>query len=825
MPVGGDVTGFFIGLMSFLGESYRAGRLPLWNDLWGYGFAGVSESQMGVFYPPHWLCYRWFAVETAYVLSLVAHTVVGAIGVFWLGRRLALSPMAASLAAVAWSASGFALIHLAHPWGYTTGCWMPWALGLAWMILSQEGGPGLLRRSLGLGLVLALQMLPGHFQLAFQTQVAIAILVGWLLLENLARRLRRGGDPGSRTYPALGVGRGSLVVSGVLFAFALASSQLLPTARLARLASDQRGFEYLSGFASTPFHLVSWVAPGLFHRSRLWRPIVWDPFHTSPEENLAYVGLVPFFLAILALGRLSWRDRAVRALGALAAISLFLSLGPYVPGFRILIELPGFSFFRAPARWTLVTSLAVSLLAGKGLDGWLSWRKPARGLAALSAVGIGWIALTLAVLELAIAWGGSASSSGISRGFDRAFQLMPWEGDPPFAAVIARVSQPDVDSRIPAGAPPSVALRKSVKPSSLALERVRIYTRELGETAVLFAVLLAVAMLASRFGPRRTQAALLTLAIADLLVLSRHRLVDVAPLRSLVEQSPVLRKLASEPRGTRVAAHLGNLPIRAGADTLAAYRTLNLPALESLTALAGSLAVDSSGNSGAAQAQYAAGVGVRLFDPVELRTLELVHRDPGPIEIVEDPTLASWLFGADWVAEQGSWVRRFGILRNQGAPVRAWFIPETADLDLGILAQWSGDVREILALVREAFPLLEISSTPEQSSILVDTDEPGWIMISRLHDPQWSASWADEDGTIRDAEILSACPQASRAGGWQRIRVENPGRSMLELEYLSDDVELGIGLSILAGSSWLVLFACTHLPVRSRAQPTPVDRV
>ena len=35
---------------------------------------------------------------------------------------------------------------------------------------------------------------------------------------------------------------------------------------------------------TTPFHLVNFVAPGLFHRSALWRPIVWDPFHTSPEE-------------------------------------------------------------------------------------------------------------------------------------------------------------------------------------------------------------------------------------------------------------------------------------------------------------------------------------------------------------------------------------------------------------------------------------------------------------------------------------------------------------------------------------------------------------
>src|SRR6185312_17383273 len=57
MPVGGDVTQFSIGLMAFLHRSLAGTRLPLWNNLWGYGFPGLAESQMGVFYPPHGLLY------------------------------------------------------------------------------------------------------------------------------------------------------------------------------------------------------------------------------------------------------------------------------------------------------------------------------------------------------------------------------------------------------------------------------------------------------------------------------------------------------------------------------------------------------------------------------------------------------------------------------------------------------------------------------------------------------------------------------------------------------------------------------------------------
>ena len=77
MPLGGDVTQFFMGLMAFYRESLLEGRLPVWNDLWGYGFPGLAESQ-SVFYPVHILLYRWLNTETAYVVSLMVHTIWGA---------------------------------------------------------------------------------------------------------------------------------------------------------------------------------------------------------------------------------------------------------------------------------------------------------------------------------------------------------------------------------------------------------------------------------------------------------------------------------------------------------------------------------------------------------------------------------------------------------------------------------------------------------------------------------------------------------------------------------------------------------------------------
>ncbi len=138
--------------------------------------------------------------------------------------------------------------------------------------------------------MLVLQVLPGHFQLAFQTQVTLGLMVAWRIAGRWIAdlRRRRSGAAADVEGPGPALRRAGAVMLAVAAVFPLAAIQLWPTARLAAMAGGQRDFEYLSGFAETPLHLVNLVAPGLFHRSPAWRPIAWDPFHTSPEECLAY---------------------------------------------------------------------------------------------------------------------------------------------------------------------------------------------------------------------------------------------------------------------------------------------------------------------------------------------------------------------------------------------------------------------------------------------------------------------------------------------------------------------------------------------------------
>jgi hypothetical protein len=786
MPVGGDVTQFAIGLMAFLSQALRAGRWPVWNDLWGYGFPGLAESQMGVYYPPHWLLYGWLSVEGAYTASLVAHTLWAALGASWAARRFGVSPWGAALAGFSWATCGFYLIHLPHHWAATTGSWMPWAWGLAWMSLRGQG-----RHSRwapwALAVVLTLQVLPGHFQLGFITQVSVLAMSLAALTERRAGDGRRPRPRPPRPWRA--VGAVGLALASVPL---LAAAQLGPTYRLARLAASSRDFEYLSGFAATPWHLVSYVAPGLFHRSPLWRPVAWDPFHTSPEEHLGYIGLVPLFLALGAIGSglRGPRDPAARMLTILAILMLVLSLGPYVLGFALWSRWPGFSFFRAPARWGVGTMLALALLAGRGFDTWRSWRRPRRA----------WIAfVTLAALaplvlvfgfELALASTSARGWPAVAGAFGWALRQLPWRGDPSFVEVMRLARQPPTQDLVIAG-----LMRRGIDPAAtgarLSRDRFSIYAQELGPTAALLVAMLALAPLTGR--PRLFRAWMLGLTAVDLGFWGHaDRPVDLAPIRPLTAQSPVLARLAREPRGTRTIDPLRNLPMIAAAAPVAAYRTLDLPVLERLTALA----QHPAGGAKVRAAMRATGARVRVFFPADDRPIR-----PGtPRETITDPALASWLFGAAWVGTvRGARLARFTVWKSPQQAAKAWLLPGETGRSAAWRAADTGDPDRVLKLLDRAVALESRSPVPERMEIEVPAEGPGTVVISQLADPQWRASWIGPAGA-------QAATIARAFGGWQGVTVPGRGRWTLVLEYEARAERIGLIVSALAWSAGFVAF-------------------
>lgn len=150
-------------------------------------------------------------------------------------------------------------------------------------------------------------------------------------------------------------------------------------------------------FSFEPWHLVEFLWPNiagrLFPEDHLWMWAVgWD---RGIWVLSAYLGLLPFLLGAGNL-RLWGEDTRRTWLSWLALLSLLASFGRIGPGLLFLepttlekfmhapgittggvggvywlmtLLLPGFSEFRYPAKLLVLTTCAISLLAGAGLDG------------------------------------------------------------------------------------------------------------------------------------------------------------------------------------------------------------------------------------------------------------------------------------------------------------------------------------------------------------------------------------------------------------------------------------------------------------------------
>jgi hypothetical protein len=357
----GDTFLYFYPYWQAAAEALRHGRVPLWNPHLFMGAPFLANSQVGFFYPLNWPL--WLLLPTPYAVSatILLHLFIAAAGTYLLARRvLALSQTAALFAAILFALGGYLTAQVEHVNQVQGLAWLPWLLlvwgqgasgGFASGEVARGRGQGA-RRVVGVAGLFGLQLLAGHTQTAFISGVGLSL---WALALALW--------PG-REVAAAAVGRRVAASFGALFlavvtAGLLAAVQLGPTLELSRLSARQSGLpvnEALS-FSLNPLLLGRALLP-LYGESLF-------------SEYVAFLPLTALLLAVY--GAWQWRRQpAVAAALLLAAVGLFFALGQFNPVYWLLVRLPGFDLFRAPARWLVLYALGASLLAGAGLH-WLAF--------------------------------------------------------------------------------------------------------------------------------------------------------------------------------------------------------------------------------------------------------------------------------------------------------------------------------------------------------------------------------------------------------------------------------------------------------------------
>ena len=358
--VGSDIYAYYLPQKAYFADKLRAGELPLWNNLIGHGYPQVAESQTGAFYPLHWLLYLPFALNSAYSASVIVHYVMAFVFTFIYARRIGLSLSGAGLAGLVYTYSWFPP-RVCLEWSIVGGAWLPLALWCAESFMQRR----LWRYALSLAAVLGVQMLAGHFTLAFITQLTLA---GYVPL----RLWLWPGDLPAETRAARGTTCAAIVLAGVA-GFLVAAVQLLPTWELKQLSQRQAVTqEHDPGYGYIPARYLSQiVAPWLWYfddpdESAFKTIVTPGGSRTNRVEAHLYFGMIP--LALIGWEVWHWRrgvDRRLAVWMILGLASLIYTTGWALP---LTKHLPGFGFFEGPGRFGIVTTLAAGLLAGSGFE-------------------------------------------------------------------------------------------------------------------------------------------------------------------------------------------------------------------------------------------------------------------------------------------------------------------------------------------------------------------------------------------------------------------------------------------------------------------------
>jgi hypothetical protein len=143
----------------------------------------------------------------------------------------------------------------------------------------------------------------------------------------------------------------------LVLAVGMASAQIIPTLEL--VGYSVRGatnYEFATSYSMPLDFLPHFIFP-------LWQG---EPSEGINNEYWAYVGFAPLVLATLAV--FLRRDRRTIFLALFALGALSLAVGKANPAYGLIYQLPGFSFFRVPARYLLLFVFAGALLCAIAFD-------------------------------------------------------------------------------------------------------------------------------------------------------------------------------------------------------------------------------------------------------------------------------------------------------------------------------------------------------------------------------------------------------------------------------------------------------------------------
>ncbi len=385
---GSDLLDLHLPFKYSLHNSIINKELPIWEKGLSLGFPVLAEGQTGIFYPVN-LILGLIEPYLALNLSIIITFIIAGIGTYLYCQSIKLTKFSSFFSAIVFSQSAFFITRIKHLNMIAVAGWFP----LAFWSIKKLFDTGKIVYALVLGIIIGLQFLIGHPQMAF---FCVFIYLIYFVFEIIINITRPGlNDPQNRGFvnassantQRVNVGKKlnimsalNLLIVSIIIGLAVSAIQILPTIELIGLT--QRIDLTFYNAVSYPFtlkSLITFISPyyfgnpatGTYALNIYDQGIFW--------ENCSYLGLLPFVLFIAGVIYLIKKHKLFFSFSVfqskfnsylifyflLGLISLAFMLGGATPLYKIVWEnIPGFSLFRFPNRFNLFLIFSMSLISG-----------------------------------------------------------------------------------------------------------------------------------------------------------------------------------------------------------------------------------------------------------------------------------------------------------------------------------------------------------------------------------------------------------------------------------------------------------------------------
>lgn len=413
MPAGGgDLAPFLYPNYRFAAENLRQGVIPLWNPHLYSGMPFAADIQAGLFYPinlivfllvPN-LTYEWLQYLAIFHFWLAGSMMYLCLRLMRVGWRLeigdwkletrkrgsetgerglgaaegglaagSISPMAAFAGALAFQFSDLFIVHFGNLNMIAVAAWLP----LVFLLFHLS----LVHRSLGLaaasGAVLAIATLAGHIQITLFILLTLGFYAVWVTGSALSNWW---SNVSAETKSEIRASRFTFYVLQTLQPFLALLTMLIFTIGLAALLIlPAYEMSQYTPRAELPYQEAAQYS---LHPAQMVGLLVPNYFgrdpalHWGPWDRVetGYIGILTLLLAVISA--FFYRGRLKLFFIGLAVIALLLAMGGYslLHGWLYAIA-PGFDQLRAPARFILLLDFSLAVLAALGLDTLLRSRR------------------------------------------------------------------------------------------------------------------------------------------------------------------------------------------------------------------------------------------------------------------------------------------------------------------------------------------------------------------------------------------------------------------------------------------------------------------